>query len=131
MISEPILLKKHPKIEFQLLDHGFQLIDEQREENSGFYAYHDVESVELNKAWYPRLAKWLRIVTSICNFVPFYPDAETCKQANVIIHVKKDRLGMWLTDSNMASKAKMLKEALDKKTSTTLQKTLVVSESSY
>lgn len=114
-MSENIILKKTPKIEFQLLDNGFQLIDEQIEQNSGFYAYNDLQAIELNKIWFPRLAKWLRIFTWICNFVPLFPDAETCKEANVILHFSKMKLGMWVTDSYMADKAKILKELLDKK----------------
>lgn len=116
MMNENIILKKNPKIEFQLLDNGFQLIDEQTERNSGFYSYNDLQSIELNKIWFPRLAKWLRIFTWIFNGVPFFPDAESCKKANVIIHFRKTKLGVWLTDSYMADKAKKLKELLDKKT---------------
>ena len=114
-MSENILLKKNPKIEFQLLDNGFQLIDEQTERNSGFYAYDDLQSIELNKTWFPRLAKWLRAITWIFNGVPLFPDAESYKKANVTIHLKKMKLGLWLTDSYMTAKAKMLKELLDKK----------------
>jgi len=33
-MSENIILKKDPKIEFQFLENGFQLIDEQTERNS-------------------------------------------------------------------------------------------------
>lgn len=114
-MSENIILKKNPKIEFQLLDYGFQLIDEQTEQNSGFYSYSDLESIELNKIWFLRLAKFLRIFTWIFNGVPLFPDGESCKNAKVIIHFSKTKLGMWLTDSYMADKAKMLKESLDKK----------------
>ena len=60
MIADTILLKKTPKIEFRLLDQGFQLIDEQTERNSGFYSYQDLQFIELNKPWFPKLAKWLR-----------------------------------------------------------------------
>ena len=116
VMSENIILKKNPKIEFQLLETGFQLVDEQTEQNSGFYSYSDLRSIELNKIWFPRLAKWLRVFTWILNGVPFFPDAETCKNANVIIRFRKMKLGMWLTDSYMADKAKTLKELLDKKT---------------
>lgn len=116
MMNENIILKKNPKIEFQLLDNGFQLIDEQTERNSGFYSYNDLQSIELNKIWFPRLAKWLRIFTWIFNGVPFFPDAESCQKANVIIHFRKTKLGVWLTDSYMVDKAKNLKELLDKKT---------------
>lgn len=115
-MNENIILKKNPKIEFQFLDNGFQLIDEQTERNSGFYSYNDLQSIELNKTWFPRFAKWLRIFTWIFNGVPFFPDAESYKKANIIIHFRKTNLGMWLTDSYMADKAKILKRLLDRKT---------------
>ena len=115
-MSESIILKKKPKIEFQLLDNGFILIDGQTERNSGLYSYNDLQSIELNKIWFPRLAKWLRNITWIFNGVPFFPDAESCKKANLIIHFGKTKLGIWLTDSNMTDKAKRLKELLDEKT---------------
>ncbi len=116
MISENIVLKDNPKIEFQLLDNGFQLIDEQTERNSGFYFYDDIQSFELNKMWFPRLAKWLRIFTWIFNLVPFFPDAESYKKASLIIHFRTTKLGIWLTDFYIADKAKRLKELLDIKT---------------
>ncbi len=115
-MSENIILKKNPKVEFQLLDNGFELIDGQTERNTGFYSYNDLQSIELNKAWFPRVAKWLRIITWIFNGVPYFPDAESCKKANLIIHFRKTKLGIWLTDSNMADNAKKLKELLDEKT---------------
>ena len=115
-MSESIILKKKPKIEFQLLDNGFILIDGQTERNSGLYSYNDLQSIELNKIWFPRLAKWLRNITWIFNGVPFFPDAESCQKANLIIHFGKTKLGIWLTDSNMTDKAKRLKELLDEKT---------------
>ena len=115
-MSENIILKKHPKIEFQLLKNGFKLIDGQTERNSGLYAYNDLQSIELNKIWFPRLAQWLRIITWIFNGAPFFPDADSCKKANVIIHFRKTKLGIWLTDASMADKAKRLKELLDEKT---------------
>lgn len=115
-MSKNIILKKSPKIEFQLLDNGFQLIDEQTAQNSGFYSYTELQSIELNKTWFPRLAKWLRIITWIFNGVPYFPDADSYKKANVIIHFRNTKLGMWLTDSYMADKAKTLKQLLDRKT---------------
>lgn len=114
-MSENIVLKKSPKIEFQLLDNGFQLIDEQTEQNSGFYAYTDLQSIELDKLWYPRLAKWLRAITWIFNGVPFFPDGESCKKAKVVIHFRKTKLGLWLTDSYMTGNAKKLKALLSKR----------------
>jgi len=125
-MSERIILKKNPKIEFQLLDNGFQLTDEQTEQNSGFYSYNDLQSTELNKTWYPTFAKWLRALTWIVNWgVPLFPDAESCKKASFIIQVKEMKLGIWLTDSNMTNKAKTLKQLLDNKTKQT-QKQMVI-----
>lgn len=115
MMTERIVLKQQPKIEFQFSDQGFQLIDEQTGRNTGFYAFSDLQFIELNNVWFPRLAKWLRIFTWIFNGVPFFPDAETYKKANIILHFRKKKLGMWLTSVYMADKAKVLKELLDKK----------------
>ncbi len=115
-MSASIVFKKNPKIEFQLLENGFTLIDEQTEENSGLYSYTDLRSIELNKIWFPRLAKWLRLITWILNGVPYFPDAASCKKANLIIHFKKTNLGLWLTDTRMSSKAKKLKALLEEKT---------------
>ena len=111
-MSETIILKKKPKIEFQLFDNGFKLIDGQKDGNSGFYPYSDLQSIELNSVWFPKIAKWLRIVTWISNGVPYFPDAESCKKANLVIHFKKSKLGIWLTDSYMADKAKRLEKVL-------------------
>ena len=113
---ESILLKKEPKIEFQLLDNGFELVDEITNQNSGYYPYRDLQSVELNKAWFPRLAKWLRMTSWVLNGAPLFPDPEECKTAKVTIHLNKMELGMWLTDIQMAQKAKKLKAFLENKT---------------
>ena len=115
-MSENIILKKYPIIEFQLLDNGFELIDGQTERNTGFYSYNDLQSIDLNNIWFPRLAKWLRAITWIINLVPLFPDAESYKKANLIIHFRITKLGIWLTDPYMADKAKRLKELLDEKT---------------
>jgi len=117
MISDAIVLKKSPKIEFQFHENGFQVVDEQTERNSGFYSYNDVQSIKLNRAWFPRLSRWMRILTTITNGVPFFPDPDTYKFSSVTIHTKSSNLGMWLSDIEMADKAKMLKQLLDKKTS--------------
>lgn len=118
-MNENVILKKNPKIEFLMLDNGFQLIDEQTKQNSGFYTYDDVQCVELNKIWFPKVAKWLRMFTWILNSgVPFFPDAESCKTANIIIKCRKTNLGMWLTDTYMADKARKLNTLLDKKLNT-------------
>jgi len=108
-------LKKHPKIEFQFLDHGFQLLDEQTIKNSGFYAYSDVRSIALNKLWFPKLAKFLRAFTWLMNGVPFFPEAESYKKANIIIQSRQTKFGVWLTDSYMTGKARRLKEILEAK----------------
>lgn len=115
-MSETVILRKTPKIEFKLLDSGFEIIDRQTERNTGFYSYKDLQSIDLNNAWFPRLAKWLRVITWIFNGVPYFPDAETYKKANLIIHFRKTRFGVWLTDPYMADKAKKIKELLDEKT---------------
>jgi len=112
-MSENIILKKDPKIEFQILDNGFNLIDTQTESNTGFYTYNDIQSIDLNSTWFPRVAKWLRIITWIFNGVPFFPDAESYKKANLIIHFRKSNLGIWLSDSYMADKARNVKSLLD------------------
>ena len=114
-MEENIILEKNPKIEFQLLHNGFKLIDGQTEQNSGFYFYNDLQSIELNMVWFPKLANWLRTITWILNGVPYFPDAESYKKANLIIHFKKTKLGIWLTDSYMAGKAKRLVELLNEK----------------
>ena len=51
-MSEIIILKNNPKIEFQLLANGFEICDSQTEQNSGFYPYKDLQSVELNNIWF-------------------------------------------------------------------------------
>lgn len=115
-MCQNIILKKEPKIEFRFLDNGFELIDGQTEKNSGFYAYNDLQSIDLNKVWYPWLAKWLRIITWIFNGVPYFPDAESYKKSNLIIHFRETKLGIWLTDPYMADHAKRIKELLAEKT---------------
>ncbi len=113
-----ILLKQSPKIEFQLLDNGFQVIDEQTEQNSGFYAYNDLQAIELNKTWFPEFVKWMRVFTWIFNGVPLF-DTESFKKANVIFQFGETKLGMWLTDTDMVKEAKQLKMLIDKKTTIT------------
>ncbi len=111
-----LILKKNPKIEFQFLDNGFELFDGQTEKNSGFYAFKDLQSIELNYVWFPRLAIWLRVITWIFNGVPYFPDADTYKKSNLIIHFNKKKLGIWLTNTYMADKAKKLKRFLEERT---------------
>ncbi|HCV51577.1 MAG TPA: hypothetical protein DGP89_09550 [Saprospirales bacterium] len=114
-MSENIFLKNDPKIEFQFLENGFELIDRQTNRNSGFYSYDDLLSIDLDNAWFPRLAKWLRAITWIINGVPFFPDSDSYKKAKLTIHSEKSNLSIWLTDTFMAEKAKNIKEILDTK----------------
>ena len=114
-MGEQIILKKNPRIEFQLLDSGFELIDEQTEHNSGFYAYSDLQAIELEKIWFPRLAKYLRAFSWFLNGVPLFPDANSYKKAKLIFHFTNSKLGMWVTDSYMVDNAKKLKDFLDHK----------------
>ena len=110
-----IILKKTPKIEFHFRENGFELCDGQTASNTGFYTYADLVSTDLNNAWFPRVTKWLRAFTWVLNGVPFFPDGESYKKANLVIHVKKTKLGIWLTDTKMTNNAKKLKELLDRK----------------
>ncbi len=119
-MSENIILKNNPKIEFQFLENGFELIDRQTNRNSGFYSYDDLQSIDLDNAWFPRLAKCLRAITWILNGVPFFPDSDSYKKAKLTIHSGKSNLGIWLTDTSMAEKAKELKALLDKKSKPSL-----------
>ena len=114
-MSENIILKNNPKIEFQIHESGFELIDGHTESNSGFYSYNDLHSIELDNAWFPTLAKWLRRVTWMMNGVPFFPDGDSYKKAKLIIHSSTSNLGIWLTDTTMADQAKIIKSLLDKK----------------
>ncbi|MFH6604346.1 hypothetical protein ACEZ3G_12715 [Maribacter algicola] len=114
-MSENVLLKENPKIEIQFLKNVFQIIDEKTIQNTGIYNYSDLEYVELNKIWFPKLAKWLRIITWIFNGVPYFPDQKSYKKANVIIHLKKENIGIWLTNSCMVTQAKKIKNLLDNK----------------
>ena len=100
-------------MEFQLLDNGFKLIDGQTERNTSFYSYHDMQSIELNKIWYPRLVKWLRYTTWLINGAPLV--GESSKKANLVINIRKTKLTILLTDSDMVDKAKRLVKLLNKK----------------
>lgn len=115
-MSKHIVLKKNPKIEFQFHDDGFHLFDGQTAQNTGFYNYSELQGVELNKAWFPRVSQWLRVITWVLNGVPYFPDAESCKKANVKLLFSKTKFGIWLTDASMADQAKRIKALLDQKT---------------
>lgn len=112
-MSENIILKDNPKIEFQFLDNGFKLIDGQTERNTDFYSYHEIQSVELNKVWYPKLVKWLRYTTWLINGAPLV--GEISKKAKLVLNIRKTKLTIWLTDSEMVEKAKRLEELINKK----------------
>lgn len=112
-MTNTIILKTYPIIEFQLRDSGFELIDEQTASNSGFYHYNDLQSTVVNNAWFPILAKWLRVFTWLFNGVPFFPDAESYKKSSLMLHFKQSKLGIWLTDASMADNAKKVKALLD------------------
>lgn len=114
-MNNSITLNNSPRIEIQLLESGFQFIDERTEHAAGYYAYQDVQGVELNRTLYPRLASWLRYITWLCNGVPFFPDAATCKKSNLIIHLGNTKIGLWLTDRNMVKRARAVKNYLESK----------------
>lgn len=115
-MSQNVILKINPKIEFQLFESGFKLVDEQTKQNSGFYSYNDLQFIELNNVWFPKFAKYLRSITWILNGgVPYFPNAETYKNASLIFNFKKTKLGIWLTDVYMAKSAKKLEKLIEKK----------------
>ena len=89
-MSENIFLKNDPKIEFQFLENGFELIDRQTNRNSGFYSYDDLLSIDLDNAWFPRLAKWLRAITWIINVCSYFFLIQIpYKKAKLTIHSEK------------------------------------------
>ena len=114
-MSENIILKKNnPKIEFQLLDNGFKLIHGQTEQNTDFYSYHDTQSIELNKGWYPKLVKGLRYISGFIFGAPLV--GEISKGANLVLNIRKTKFKIWLVDSDMVDKAQKLVELINKKT---------------
>lgn len=112
-MTSQIILKETPRIEVQLVDEGIQIIDDQTKRNSGFYVYSELHSIKLNKVWFIKVAKWLRVITWILNGVPLFPDAETCKKASLTIQFKHSKVGIWLSNPSMTRKAKKLKELLE------------------
>ena len=112
-MAETIILNSDPKTEFQLLDHGFKLIDGQRERNTGFYAYDDMQSVELHKLWYNGLVKWLRYGTWLINGAPLVD--EFPEKGSLDITIGKNKLTVFLTNADMLKKAKKLVGLLNKK----------------
>ena len=102
-------------MEFQLQDNGFNLIDGQTEGNTGFYWYHDMQSIELNRLWYPRLLTYLRYGTWLLNGAPMV-SCESSKEANLVINGSQSKLKIWLTDVDMTAKAVRLVEVLNKRT---------------
>ena len=118
-MTHSIKLKQNPKVEFEFLNNGFNLIDCETKVNSGFYPYNELESVELNKLWFPGLAKVLRAITWILNMgVPYFPDGKSYKKANMILHFKRSNLGIWLTDSHMTGNARKIKQMIDHRSKT-------------
>jgi len=111
-MSEVIILKKNPKIEFRLRNDGFDLIDDRTHENTGMYYYADLQSIELNHAWFPKVSQYFRAITWVLNGVPYFPDADSYKKASLIFHFKQKKLGIWLTDTYMADQAKRVKVLL-------------------
>ena len=112
-MAEHIILNSDPKTEFQLLDHGFKLIDGQRKRNTGFYAYDDMQSVELHKLWYNGLVKWLRYGTWLINGAPLV--GEFPEKGSLDITIGKNKLTVFLTNADMLQKAKKLVGLLNKK----------------
>ncbi len=66
-MDQSIILKNNPRVEFKLSENGFELIDDQTSNNSGYYSYSNLKSIQLNKVWYPYIVKWLRIISWIMN----------------------------------------------------------------
>ena len=114
-MSQSIVLKQQPRIEFIFNQEGFELIDQQTKRHSGFYNYADLQSVDVNHGKHPRFIKWLRIVTWVLNGVPLLAEASSYKKANMMLDFKSVKLGIWLTDITMAKKARAVKEVCMKK----------------
>lgn len=114
-MNQSIVLRQEPKFEIQLLEEGFQIVDANKDENNGYFTYQELDSVEINRAWFPKLSVWMRVITTFLNGVPFFPSADQYKTANLILHVKQSKIGVWLTSSNMADEAIKLKELLSRK----------------
>ena len=113
-MGEHFVLKNAPKTELQLFDDGFILIDGQRERNNGFYAYDDMQSVELHKLWYNGLVKWLRYGTWLINGAPLVD--EIPEKGSLDITIGKNKLTVFLTNTDMLLKAKKLVGLLNKRT---------------
>ncbi len=111
-----IILKNSPKTEFQLLENGFELIDGETEQNNGYYTYNDIQTIELNKLWFPKLTYWLRYATWLITLGAPMVGEGPWKKAHIIIDIGKKKIKIWLTDSDMADKSKKLVELLNKKT---------------
>ena len=114
-MNSNFILKKNPKIEITFKDCGFELIDVQNMQNTGFYMYSDLVNIELNNIWFPRFAFLLRGLTWILNGVPYFPDAESYSKSSLILHFEKTNCNFRLTSTFMDNKAKALKKLLDQK----------------
>lgn len=114
-MKEKIIIRDKPRIEFHLMDKGFEILDSKSEKEADVHAYNDIQRIELNNVWFPLFAKWMRVITWIANGVPYFPDAKSCKKANFIIHFSNSKYGTWLTSTKMAKKTRRLKTILDNK----------------
>jgi len=112
-MSEKIILKRKPKIEMHLCIDGFELLDEETKGNSGFFAYSALESAHLKNAWFPSVARCLRVTTWVLNGVPFFTSAADCKKASLSIQTNNKRVEFYLTSPHMANKARAIKSFLD------------------
>ena len=115
-MKEQIILRRNPNIEFKIQDDGFLIIDEQTKQNEGFYAFSQLESINLNKPWFPRFSIMLRYFSWILNMgVALFPDAESYKKSNLVIRHNKSVYGIWLTNIEMTKNAKRIKKIIDGK----------------
>lgn len=112
-MGEHIVLRDDPKMEFQLHEHGFAIKDARTKQNSDFYAYDDIQLIELNNTWVPTLVKWLRYTTWLLNGAPLA--GESSNKANLVIDVRTSKFKIWLTDTDMVDKAKKLAQMLSLK----------------
>ncbi len=116
-----LILDLNPQVKFELKENGFQIIDSGSEENSGFYLYKNVESVDLNNSWFPSFSNWIRIVTCLFNVVPFFPDADTCKKSSLFFRYKDKGFGFWITNVSMVEEAKQIKAFIEQKMTSDLK----------
>lgn len=114
-MTNNLVFNINPKIECQLHNNGFELIDRQTAMNSGFYSYADLQSIDIINGWFPKLSKYLRAITWILNGVPLFPDADSFKKSKLIFHFKEHVLSIELTNACMVKKAKRFKALFEEK----------------